>query len=224
MIEILYPRLCLSCGFPGLFLCRACRDRLRFVTDTSCFYCNKKTPAGIVHDSCKRPAELDGVFSAVWYTEEARRIIHSIKYRGAWAAVPEVFWGLSPETMVHLRRLSRVVGRLCVQPIPLHTRKLRLRGFNQSALLAKMIVLLTGFMPVNVLRRKKLTEPQAGADSRVSRALNMRGAFEVTSTPPSQGILLVDDVVTTGSTAKEAARTLKKAGATQVFVWCLARD
>ncbi|MCX7996995.1 MAG: ComF family protein [Patescibacteria group bacterium] len=224
MIDIVFPRLCLSCGFPGLFLCGRCRDRLEHIKDTACFYCEKKTPWGQVHTRCVRHGEIDGLLAAVWYSETIRKVIHSIKYGGAYAAVPEVFWGLSPLALANLGKLLRHTGPLGIQPVPLHPSRMRERGFNQAALLARMLVRLTGMAAVNVLVRNKSTSAQAGTTSRVARILNMRGAFSVSTSLPCRGILLVDDVVTTGSTVKEAARTLKKAGAEAVYVWCLARD
>lgn len=120
-----------------------------------------------------------------------------------------------------------------IVPVPLHLKKLRQRGFNQSALLVRRLgdryFEKYGTRPgwqvnTTLLRRVRHTASQTGLDNR-SRKNNLKNAFQVTDKTRIQGanVLLVDDVFTTGATCGEAAKTLVAAGAGQVAVLVLAR-
>ncbi|PWB78799.1 MAG: hypothetical protein C3F08_08055 [Candidatus Methylomirabilota bacterium] len=137
------------------------------------------------------------------------------------------------------RTLARHFGRLMVEaaehlfdpcefdlliPVPLHRGRERARGFNQSALLAKEVGRRFGLrVSHRILRRVRATEAQSGG--RREREDNVRGAFVVTRPDRvrNKKLLLIDDVLTTGATAGECARTLLSAGATVVGVYTLAR-
>lgn len=105
-------------------------------------------------------------------------------------------------------------------PVPLHKKRLKYRGFNQSALLGKYIAQRSGMpLTLNTLVRIKNTIPQVGL-SAVDRELNIKNAFDVISEEKVKGkkIMLVDDVFTTGATVRECSRVLKRAGAEKVYV------
>jgi ComF family protein len=118
---------------------------------------------------------------------------------------------------------------LAVVPVPLHARKLRQRGFNQSELIAQHAIKLGGgsgrlVLHSRVLERRRETQSQIGL-TRHQRRENLRGAFAVARPEEIAGreILLVDDVFTTGTTVSECARVLRRAGASKVFVATVAR-
>jgi len=130
-----------------------------------------------------------------------------------------------------IAHLEPVLGEepLVVIPVPLHFRKLRQRGFNQSELIARAALkLLTARerfpLAPGVLERRRETQSQIGL-SRHQRRENMRGAFGVVQADAikDKAVLLVDDVFTTGTTASECARVLRRAGASKVFVATVAR-
>ena len=110
-------------------------------------------------------------------------------------------------------------------PVPLHPKRLRWRGFNQSVLLARQISRVYD-IPLDpfTLQRHRETPPQTQLNE-AERRKNMRGAFTVDADRPVTGknILLVDDVYTSGATVNECSRTLKKHGAKDVYVLTLAR-
>jgi len=121
-----------------------------------------------------------------------------------------------------------------IVPVPLHAKKLRIRGFNPSFLLVKdwvrILELLSGRLPdiqvdINVLAREKWTEPQTGL-GRKERLANIKNAFNISDGSKITGkkILLVDDVYTTGATVNECAKVLLKGGAGHVDVLTLARS
>ncbi|MBN2123035.1 MAG: ComF family protein [Deltaproteobacteria bacterium] len=112
-----------------------------------------------------------------------------------------------------------------VIPVPLHPKRLRERGFNQSLLLARPVKdALSADLDVFCLRRTRPTRPQTGLKSH-QRRRNLRGAFGVVKKKAVKGrnVILVDDVSTTGTTLNECARVLKRAGADQVFGLVLAK-
>ena len=146
------------------------------------------------------------------------------------------------KTLIHLykygriRTLSGPLGRYltaalppgrtwdAIVPMPLHWWKRWQRGFNQSDLLARELARRTSLPLVRALRRRKYTAAQAGL-SHSARRENVAGAFRVASKPLVEGrrLLLVDDVMTTGSTANAAAAVLKRGGAAYVTVLTLVR-
>ncbi len=120
-----------------------------------------------------------------------------------------------------------------IVPVPLHVKKLRMRGFNPSFLLVKDWIRIAKFLHVeipdipidiNVLERKRWTEPQTGL-RRKERLANIKNAFHIRNGSKITGkrILVVDDVYTTGATVNECAKVLLKGGAGQVDVITLAR-
>jgi ComF family protein len=155
------------------------------------------------------------------YQDEIFPIVHRMKY-GPRPSLARFFGELmvrefGPELLG--LELNGII------PIPLHPRRLRQRSFNQASLIARRIGKRLD-MPVNEgsFIRGRWTAPQVGL-SRAKREANVRGAFQVVRADEIRGgrWLLLDDVYTTGSTLKEASRTLRVAGAEAIHVLTLAR-
>jgi ComF family protein len=148
-----------------------------------------------------------------------REGVHSLKYHGVRAAAPQLGQLLTQYLMSH-----PVPGEVMV-PVPLHSRRLRSRGYNQSALLAREVSKLTG-LPVreDLLARVKDAPPQVRTASLQERRRNVSDSFECIGDAVRRAVLLVDDVVTTGSTMSACAAALKSAGATSVWGLALARE
>ncbi|MBI4903709.1 MAG: ComF family protein [Acidobacteria bacterium] len=158
----------------------------------------------------------DAAYSYAFYEGTAQKLIHLLKY----AAIHTLARPLSRRLSLALPRDQRIDS---IVPVPLHWTRNWSRGFNQSALLARELSRLCGIPCVNVLRRSRRTPSQAGLSDR-DRRRNVSRCFEVkTADLTGQHILLVDDVLTTGSTAAACAQALKKAGAARVVVLTLAR-
>ncbi len=144
---------------------------------------------------------------------------HFLKYRG-WRAAAPVLGGL----LAAYLDTHKLPGETLV-PVPLHHRRLRSRGYNQSQLLAKEAGKLLD-MPVRegLLKRAKDSPPQVEARTSEQRRANVAGSFVASDEVEGLAILLVDDVATTGSTLMACAAALKDAGAASVWGLVLARD
>lgn len=239
VLDILFPVYCVGCGREGSYFCQDCQAT---VTITSRRYCLCK-PALPIFDSplkevrqsrkgkCRkcRSRALDGLYSALSYQEpRARRLIYLFKYEPyiKGLAGPLAFLIVSYFKLLDLlpTLISPASGFILI-PIPLHKKKLRRRGYNQAAELARELGRLLNLLVIdNCLIRTKQTLAQVDLPES-QRKENVRGAFSVGGAYKikNQKILLVDDVYTTGSTMEEAAQVLKKAGAEQVWGIAIAR-
>ncbi|MDS1030575.1 ComF family protein [Bacillota bacterium LX-D] len=150
-----------------------------------------------------------------------KKAVYRLKYSGqTYLAVP-----MGSLMGDRLREIQGYAGSIII-PIPLSPRKRAIRGFNQAELLARAVAERTK-LPVytNLLTKIRDTAPQAGL-KKVDRLTNLQGAFNVPNPEPLKNkvVILVDDIFTTGSTINEAAQTLLKAGAKDVYalVWAIA--
>jgi ComF family protein len=157
------------------------------------------------------------------YDGELRELIHLLKYEQVTPAA-NVLGGMLAEAISKLE----IRGPMLMIPVPLHHSKRRQRRFNQAELLAraaqKRSPIAGAELATNLLLRTRATVSQIGL-TRPQRAENIRGAFQVEyrGRIAGQNVLLIDDVLTTGTTASECARVLRKAGAEKVWVATVAR-
>lgn len=150
------------------------------------------------------------------------KAIHLFKYNGNFhLALP-----LGQMLADSVEKLLGIDSVDLLLPVPLHTKRLRERGFNQAVLLARPLSNRYNIpLVTSVLKRSRWTEPQVNLDRRVRRK-NVRGSFMVSNSSFLSGknILLLDDVYTTGATINECGKTLLRAGAKEVYVLTLARS
>ncbi len=152
------------------------------------------------------------------YAEPTDRLIHRLKYEGYFALARPL-----ARTLIDGWPVWEPVPDL-IAPIPLHPRRRRRRGYNQSELLARPLAEAVGVpFSATALRRTRHTPPQVGLGPE-ARAANVQGAFDATAQEVAgRAILLIDDVLTTGATMTAAAAALLAAGAASVSAYCLAR-
>ena len=160
---------------------------------------------------------FDRARSLFRYNKEIGKLIHSLKFGGHKTGL-RTMAALAANSLIHDLGSPDIIV-----PVPLHPRKLRSRGFNQSLLLAQLFFPDHKEKIRHSLVRTRHTRPQTGLKG-VERRKNVVGAFTVQDPQEVQGkkICLVDDVFTTGTTVNECAKTLKKAGATSVEVATMA--
>lgn len=229
ILDTLFPIRCISCDERGEYLCQTCLDIFPRRLRQRCPACLRATtPRGEICFACFGIKALDGLFAASTYRSPiVTESIHTYKYR----FIPGLAIPLGSWLAERVTEIGLPLPDMCV-PVPLHPRRLRFRGFNQSALLAQTLAdtLTPGFdMPVlkNCLLRTRFTKPQMKTETREKRLSNLQGAFALAEEGivliQNKTLWLIDDVATTGTTLEECAKVLKKAGAKKVFGIVLAR-
>ncbi|MBI2051933.1 ComF family protein [Candidatus Roizmanbacteria bacterium] len=221
--DIFFPKICLSCGFLGSYLCLSCQRKLIKVSHDTCFYCRRRSFTGLTHPGCKRRLGVEGFLSVFHYNDVLKRSIKNIKYRLVKEALFELLTLIPPSFISKLAFFKN--DKLYLQPIPLHNRREKERGFNQAELIAQFLSQYLPFPLIDGLIRTKDTASQSKLDARKERLANIRGAFVSRESAKVGGrqIILIDDVVTSGATVSQAAKVLKRSGATEVYVFTLAK-
>ncbi len=233
LLNAVFPRSCVGCGLSqkngGDYLCGLCRDDIFVIGDPLCNTCG--IPADIDYDYpaegfecgwCRKGGyRFDRARSLGLYDSVLKELIHFYKYRNQPGAIDEI----EPFLRDYFGTFREEYQGYSVASVPLHVKKLKERGFDQSFVLAhKISEILELHLLVRPLERIRETLPQA-RKNREERLKNVRGAFDVVNAEVvlDKNILLIDDVFTTGSTVNEVARVLKQAKAGSVQVFTLAR-
>lgn len=216
-LDALLPGHCLLCGSDSRNgpLCAGCTADLPPLPAAGCPQCAVPTTHGERCGACLKEAPYFArTVAAFRYDFPADRIVHALKYGHQLA--------IAPWLGARLAERLRADGQRVI-PLPLHPARLRERGFNQSAEIAKALGNRLGLaVDHSSLRRTRATPPQADLPLK-ERQRNVRGAFECATDLSGRHILLVDDVMTTGATANECARVLRLHGAAEVTVAVAAR-
>ena len=186
-----------------------------------CPKCGRPQTSGMLCPGCTGwQAEIDGIRSPFRFDGAMRQAIHQLKYRNLRAlAVPLA------ELLNDYLVANPVPGDILV-PVPLHKKRLRERGYNQSSLLAKELGKLNGLPVVDdCLIRQRHALPQARTSTVDERRSNVADAFTCRDNKPQgKQVVLIDDVSTSGATFDACAAALKAAGATSVWGLALARE
>jgi ComF family protein len=206
-----------------LDLCEPCDAELPRNRD-ACVQCAialpPGTPAGARCGRCLgRPPRFDHAVVPFRYAYPLDHLVKEFKYHGR-LAYARVLGTLLAE---HVRTQAVPLPELLV-PVPLHPARYRERGFNQSEEIARHVAAELGVaLDSRLCRRARATADQTRLAAR-ERRQNLRGAFALELAPRARHIAILDDVLTTGSTANELARTLLRGGVKQVSVWAVARS
>ncbi|HOP48125.1 MAG TPA: ComF family protein [Desulfobacteraceae bacterium] len=237
LIDIIYPPRCAICrkflredGSKGSTeyesFCRECISEFKPCASPLCPVCGRPFISDAREDhlceDCLRKRPLfKAAASPFIYDGVIMNAIHQFKY-GQKSFLAK---SLGPVLAGFARRWISEQKDLLTMPVPLHPKRLRERGFNQSLLLAGHVAQrLNSRLDYLTLKRVRYTLSQTGL-GREERRKNVRGAFQVEDSDPVRGrvILLIDDVTTTGNTLNECARVLMKAGSREVMCLTLAR-
>ncbi|MGE5794017.1 MAG: ComF family protein [Bacteroidota bacterium] len=196
-------------------LCEACTADLPQVAD-ACPRCAGPSPGGATCGACTtRPPSFDATLAPWRYEFPVDRLVLALKF-GRRLALAEAFGAALAE-----RAAGRRVDALV--PMPLGRARLAERGFNQALEIARHLARLTGIaLAPAIAHRVRDTAPQTGLPHD-ERAANVRGAFACDADGAGRTFAVIDDVMTTGASLEELARTLKHAGAARVENWVVAR-
>lgn len=196
-LDLLFPPRCAGCGRIDTSWCASCQQTLD----------NMPFPSPLdLH------APLHGAAAAAWHEGIVREAVQALKYENARdAAIP-----LGNRLAVCFERQDWTIDMIV--PVPLHTKRLAERGYNQAKLLAEQVAKMTG-IPCKPAALQRVRETQSQVTvSGAERLTNITGAFEALgSLVNGQSILIIDDVYTTGSTMSACGGALVEAGARRVF-------
>ena len=219
--ELLFPARCVGCNREGAFLCPACQEGLPSLEPPFCFLCSQ--PGSLTLGLCfacrAGPLRIAGIRAPYRMEEAVRDAVHALKYQGVRALAPTL-----GQLLARFMAQQEMAAEVLV-PVPLHPRRERKGGYNQSLLLAKATGQTSG-LPVepHALARVTDTPSQPTLLSEERRA-NVDGAFKARrERVAGRHILVVDDVCTTGATLEACAIALKEAGAASVWGLALARE
>ena len=228
VLNLVFPLSCAGCGAQDMHLCAPCAAAIPMYAP-ACFVCKKLVPAhgvlsaGRTCTPCRKKSCIYAFFSPFSYGHPAiRSLLHNLKYRRMHSIAPIL--GNLVVTSLAFYRVALPKDTLLI-PVPLHPSRERMRGFNQSLLITKVVGENLGISTRgDLLKKVKKTRPQMKL-TREERLRNVLDVFSVSDTDAiyHKTCILMDDIKTTGATLESAARALKRAGAKKIFVITVAR-
>lgn len=215
ILNTIAPHACVQCGAEGRLLCLICSQVIAPSSDC-CSVCNSPQPDGRTCLECQQDFPLTGVMTCVRYEGSAKRLLHALKYERSAGAAQDI-------ARVIAQRLPPLGPTTLVAHLPTAYSRMRQRGYDQSALIAREVARYKK-LPYRPLLYRSGSKRQVGQDRSV-RLRQMTGAFLAAPRAyrVQQPVLLIDDVITTGSSAAEAARVLRAAGIPAVQAVAFAR-
>ncbi len=213
-LDLLFPQWCIGCGREGDYTCDSCRRSLSIIIPPVCPRCGRPQSQGVLCPECVDvQTDLDGIRSPFLFDGLIRKAVHELKYRNLRALAPSL-----AQLLYDYIIENPVKGEVLV-PVPLHSKRLRERGYNQSALIARELGKISGLPVVDdCLIRINYTPPQARSASVTERRTNVSNAFACLDGRLSgKQVIVIDDVSTSGSTLDTCAGVLKAAGAASVW-------
>ncbi len=207
--DFLFPHVCPGCDNPltdGEALCGNCHEQVRRKSEQ--------------FHACRELPGIDAVSVLLPYDGFTRNLVHGLKYHGVRTlGIP--LGALMAEKM--LKNFALRSDTLLI-PVPLHPEKLKERGYNQCEQLADGFAVFSGLkVTAGLIERTRHTGTQTALDPE-SRKLNVQGAFRIRETTALEGkqAVILDDVLTTGSTVMECARALRECGLSEIMVCVVA--
>lgn len=218
-MQIFTRKNCVLCGIAAnQDLCDPCIAHLPQLPDDHCPICLWPVPTAEICGAClKKPPAFTRTIAALRYSFPIDALIHSFKYQANLAIAPIL-------ADLLIKKLTAIESRAdVIIPMPLHPIRLRERGFNQAMEISRYISKHMGIMLLpDSCSRIKHTLPQTGLPWK-NRQKNIRKAFSCKIDLSGKHVALVDDVMTTGATLNELAKTLRQQGAAEISNWVVAR-
>ena len=220
-LDFIFPPYCVGCGREGAFICPVCRQSLPRIIPPVCPRCGRPHSSGVLCPDCIRwQADIDGIRSPFRFEGVMREAIHQLKYQNLRALAAPLARMLQEYLIASPLDIDVLV------PVPLHRKRLRERGYNQTSLLAKELGKLINTPVVDdVLVRQRHTPPQARTATIEERTHNIADAFACRGNGlRGRRVLLLDDVATSGTTLDACATVLKANGVDSVWGLVMARE
>ena len=223
-LDLVFPISCLVCGRDGTYLCESCLTKLPKLEKQICLVCQKPAPFGKTHPTCVSRNTVDGAVAGLSYKDpKVNEIIRMFKYNFVSDLAKPL--SLAIIQAMNNQGLNDYFQDFTIVPVPLHKRRYNWRGFNQSDLLSTALAEKLNIpVKTDLVMRRKFTQPQTKL-SASDRKKNLENAFELTgngdnpdTSVGAMKILLLDDVVTSGATANELAKLLKRGKASEVWI------
>ena len=220
LLDLIFPQRCIGCGADGELLCLSCLKLFPRLTPPYCDCCAVPFSGGRLCPNCLNlPPAIDGIRSLFLHEGLARDAVHHLKYRNLKGLARPL-----AELMAEYLKSNPLPVDILVA-VPLHSKRMRQRGYNQSDLLAEELSRLINLPTASgslVRLRNTPSQVSLGAEARRS---NVQGAFRCENPDyQGKGVLLIDDVCTTGATLNACALALKEAGAASVWGLTLSRE
>lgn len=220
LFDLLFPPKCIGCGSGDGFLCPHCAESLPKLNPPYCVRCGRPAGGGGLCSQCIKLVAINGIRSPFLYQGLAEEAVLQLKYRRLKALAEPL-----GQLLFHYLRSNPLPADVLVA-VPLHPKRVRERGYNQSSLLARELSQLAD-LPVidSSLVRLRDTASQVTITRAEERYANVKGAFNCRDGRfYGRHVLIVDDVCTTGATLDACASALKEAGAASVWGLTLARE
>lgn len=224
--DALFPRQCYECRQPDIYLCDPCVGKL-FNQQPICPHCSKRISFGNLENQCYKAFLSDRLFVASTYTRESvKKLFSDFKYRRAHTLAQPitkilVYWLIQNKYTDFINKDSLVI------PVPSHKKRELDRGFHPSTQIAKSFA-LTFDIPINIraVEKHKNIPFQTHIKNAKDRKENVKDCFILKDKNAIKGktVILIDDIVTTGSTLKECAKTIRVAQPRQIVALAVARQ
>ncbi len=220
-LDFLFPKWCVGCRHRGDLICPVCRSSIVRISTPVCPRCGRPQISEILCPVCVSwSVAIDAIRAPFRFEGVIRQAVYELKYHNIRALA------LPLARLINDYLISSPLPGEILVPVPLHRKRLRERGYNQSGLLARELGKLANLPVVDdCLVRQKYTSAQARTEAVAERHSNVEDAF-VCSNSDVRGktVLLIDDVTTSGATLNAGAIALKDAGASSVWGLALARE
>lgn len=228
-LDLFFPKDCFGCHQEGTYLCPSCLQQIEFNQKFRCVFCHQETDASGICPACRNnDVFLDGVWVATNYNDpKIQGLIAGLKYK--YIVDLGFILGNFLATYLAQQDLLLTYGlradTCSLVPVPLHARRLLVRGFNQSSLLAEQVAKRYHLSIQDLLKRIVNTQSQVHL-KRTERQKNVENAFALNPLSvlsSATKIILIDDVLTTSSTLNQCAKILKQAGYQSVYALVIAQ-
>lgn len=228
--SLIYPKRCVRCRKGGDYICDNCFATISFLQYQLCGACQKGSIDGMAHPTCRTTYGIDGIISSIAYKGIVKKLLYQFKYRPYLSDLKVILGKLLYEGLIQQEAFEKFIEykEVWITAVPLHKSRERMRGYNQSELLAKELAKhLHVEYTSSILDREKHTKPQFEL-KKEERKKNILGAFGLNpkfkQKIKGKSFIIVDDITTTGATLRECGKVLKQGGAGKVLGVTLAHE